>query len=286
MDLDEYQRRAAETDVRKDREDRVIPLLGLAGEIGELATEYKKHRRDGAAYRAFPDAVREELGDILWYAATVATTEGLSLNDIAQANLVKTHNRFLRRTAGGLLDEDVPTHEQFPREFTLRFEEVDHGGVLRSRMWLGEEPVGDPLTDNAVSEDHYRFHDAFHAAHAAVLGWSPVLRMLMKRKRKSDEVVDETQDGARAIATEEAISALVFEMAKPYSYFEGIAHVPTAILDAVRSLVGGLEVAPATAADWESAIVQGYTAWRALREHRGGLLHADLNARTLRFAES
>ncbi|MGW7530630.1 hypothetical protein ACWGJ5_46485, partial [Streptomyces sp. NPDC054783] len=28
-------------------------------------------------------------------------------------------------------------------------------------------------------EDDYRFHDAFHLAHAAVLGWSPVSRFLL-----------------------------------------------------------------------------------------------------------
>lgn len=60
----------------------------------------------------------------------------------------------------------------------------------------------------------YRFHDVFHLAYAAVLGWSPVLRALLKCKRKSHPWLDENQDGARAILIEEGISTFVFNHAK------------------------------------------------------------------------
>src|SRR2546425_1996035 len=51
------------------------------------------------------------------------------------------------------------------------------------------------IQDNAYDDDGYRFHDVFHFAHLAILGWSPVLRKLLKRKRRNDVLVDEVEDG-------------------------------------------------------------------------------------------
>ena len=33
--------------------------------------------------------MKEELGDVLWYIATIGTTVGLSLEDIAESNILK-----------------------------------------------------------------------------------------------------------------------------------------------------------------------------------------------------
>ena len=70
----------------------VVPLLGLAGETGELLSEYKKHLRDGDSHLLFRERVSEELGDLLWYVANVAAKFDLKLGDIAQANLKKTRD--------------------------------------------------------------------------------------------------------------------------------------------------------------------------------------------------
>ena len=43
--------------------------------------------------------------------------------------------------------------------------------------------IGDRLTDNKLEKDDYRFHDVFQLANAAILGWSPVLRALLRVKR-------------------------------------------------------------------------------------------------------
>src|SRR5437899_11143682 len=108
MDLDEFQRRAHATDqnpkpdkqadeiTRTPQRHEVIPLLGLVGEVGGLLGEYKKLLRDGATHRKFRDEVAEELGDILWYVANVATKYDLLLSDIAQQNLEKAGDRFRR----------------------------------------------------------------------------------------------------------------------------------------------------------------------------------------------
>src|SRR4051812_2376871 len=96
MDFRKYQLEANKTDQAPGTDERgiVVPLLGLAGEAGSLLTEYKKRFRDGCAYRIFDERLAEELGDILWYLANIATKAGLELDDIADQNLQKTQDRW------------------------------------------------------------------------------------------------------------------------------------------------------------------------------------------------
>src|SRR3546814_19785400 len=95
MDFDRYQKEALRTDrvpARQGSDDvlsLIVPMLGLAGETGQLLSEYKKHLRDGAAHRLFKDRVGEELGDLLWYIANVASKFGLDLDQIAEKNHAK-----------------------------------------------------------------------------------------------------------------------------------------------------------------------------------------------------
>jgi NTP pyrophosphatase (non-canonical NTP hydrolase) len=84
MDFNTYQELAKKTD-RKPATEKgtMISLLGLAGEAGELLTEYKKLLRDGTSHTQFSDRFTEELGDVLWYLANLATKFGFSLQEIA-----------------------------------------------------------------------------------------------------------------------------------------------------------------------------------------------------------
>ena len=81
MELREYQQQACQTEKRVHAvgSDIAVPILGLAGEVGELINEYKKYLRDGDAHERFPERVAEELGDILWYVAQTATKFDLDL---------------------------------------------------------------------------------------------------------------------------------------------------------------------------------------------------------------
>jgi hypothetical protein len=91
LTLNEYQRRAALTDVDPSSDDPLVPLLGLGGEVGALIAEFKKQQRaDGVHYTGFDDAVATELGDILWYLAALARRTGLALADVGERNLAKT----------------------------------------------------------------------------------------------------------------------------------------------------------------------------------------------------
>jgi NTP pyrophosphatase (non-canonical NTP hydrolase) len=111
-----------ETDQRvgHDLLDITVHLLGLLGEAGSVATEYKKHLRDGDAHTAWKSRMREELGDVLWYAATLASKLDLNLDDIAAANLHKTRDRWLRSDTDPF-DAHYPEQERLPLHAQLEF---------------------------------------------------------------------------------------------------------------------------------------------------------------------
>lgn len=290
MDLGEYQRRAAASDVLPE-DDLTLPLLGLAGEVGSLSAEYKKRQRDTIGYRAFREEVREELGDLIWYASALARRCDLDLGEVLAENLRKTEQRFNRPAhppAHRLFDNTRSPEEQFPRQLDITFTETvetDRGAspVPVVRIYRGTQAVGDPLDDNRDDNDDYRYHDALHLGHMAILGWSPTLRRLLGAKRKGDRDTDRIQDGGRSAALEEGLTAYVFSIATEHSLFATSDHIPADLVKACQRMTSHLEVADRTAADWEYAILAGYRAFRELRDHRGGTLHADLIARTLTF---
>jgi NTP pyrophosphatase (non-canonical NTP hydrolase) len=76
----------------------VYPTLGLVNEAGELAGKVKKIFRDKAGKISDEDrnALKYELGDVLWYMAQIATELDLSLQDVAEANLEKLFSRLER----------------------------------------------------------------------------------------------------------------------------------------------------------------------------------------------
>jgi NTP pyrophosphatase (non-canonical NTP hydrolase) len=285
MNFSLYQHHAQRTDRNPGTagDALIIPLLGLVGEAGSLLSEFKKLLRDGGAHERFKQQVEEELGDILWYVANLASKFGLDLDTIAADNLAKTTGRWAPPPHGSaVLDDHVPAGEQLPREFeyTLRHEEVNGVEKLVVRTPDGAR-VGDPLTDNAFVDDGYRFHDVLHFAFAATLGWSPVLRKLLGRKRKSAPKVDEVEDGARAAAIEEMIAAVVGEYALRHRFLEGTEHVDWELLRIAKRLTANLSVAVRSEAEWEAAIVTGVRAWGRLREAGGGTVRGSLLTREL-----
>ncbi len=266
-----------------------VPLLGLVGEVGSLLAEYKKHLRDGDAHRFFRDGVAEELGDLLWYIASVATKFDLDLDAIAKDNLKKCQDRWGWRNATQIdccpcFDCEFPEIERLPRQFKVEFTEVAEGKSVKVRLFVDGQRIGDPLTDNAYVDDGYRFHDVFHLAYAAVLGWSPVTRRILGgRKRKSNPATDEVEDGGRAGAIEEGISALVFSYAKDHKFLEGVTTLDYQLLKTIKSMTTHLEVSQCSLGGWERAILQGYEVWRQLEISHGGVVVVDLGRRSITY---
>jgi NTP pyrophosphatase (non-canonical NTP hydrolase) len=286
VDFDDYQQKAEATDQRPGGDDSiVIPLLGLAGEAGTLLSEYKKHLRDGSSHAEYESLVAEELGDLLWYLANLASKFGLSLSAIAEANLVKVNDRWNaeRRSYPPYFDDAYPESEQLPRVIEVTFRQHLISG--RSQLVAESEgrPFGQPLTDAAVIEDGYRFHDALHLGFAACLAWSPVTRRNLGRKRRSNQAVDESQDGGRAIVVEEAAAAHAYAYARRHNLLKGVGGVDFATLRTIRDLTAPFEVAVRTTVEWQRAIIEGFRIFRLLLQHGAGVVRCDLVEREITF---
>lgn len=290
MDFDEYQKEALRTDrvPTRDGADNaaalVVPMLGLAGETGQLLSEYKKHLRDGEAHRLFKERVSEELGDLLWYVANVASKFDLTLSDIAVANLAKVKERWASERSEPLaFDAELPEGERLPRRFEVELIDVSGDPRPQVRVLIDGKPFGAELTDNAYDPDGYRFHDVFHFAYAAMLGWSPITRALLRRKRKSRPLLDEVEDGGRAAVLEEGVAALAFDYARRHRFLEGVAALDFQLLRTIKDMTSHLEVGQCTTGEWERAILQGFDVWRAVLGGRGGRIAVDLDARRISF---
>lgn len=351
-------------------------MLGFLGEAGSLLSAVKKRTRDDIPNQQYLEAVREEVGDFLWYFSAVSQMFNLPIEDIARraakteilgrneirfadlddqfklrarppiARLVSqlirlsgdigkfsdwyAHNRgsvdsevakghltpifrdlFRACAAADVRLQDAaaynlykiydrwppdrsvyPEHhdehhedetERLPRKLDIKIEQR----LKRNKPYVFQTchdlNIGDPLTDNIRDADFYRFHDVFHYANAAILGWSPVTRALFKLKRKSDPDIDENQDGARAILIEEGISTMIFNHAKSQRFFEGVGRGELSfdLLKTVKGFVRGYEVDTAPLWLWEEAILAGYKCFRFLKDEKSGLVRIDMQKRTI-----
>ncbi|MBD1365496.1 nucleoside triphosphate pyrophosphohydrolase family protein [Mucilaginibacter sp. ZT4R22] len=292
MELNNYQELAKEHDQNSNRRilnSYIIPLFGIIGETGALISEFKKSFRDKSGHTKFLVNVEEILGNILWYSSNIATKMNLNLEDIANKNIQKIKERFPKPgeiiCVTELFDSEYKDGEKIPRSMILEFREEIKNKKKKIKVLVDEKLVGDVLTDNSYDDDGYRYHDIFHFAYAAILGWSPVVRSIMGIKRKSNPLIDEIEDGARAAIIEEAISAFVYQFAKDHKFYENIEKVDNQLIKTIRNLSSNLEVSKCNIAEWEVAILMGYEVFRKLIKNGGGRVKVDLNNREIKFID-
>ncbi len=99
MELNDYQRESRKTALYPEVGSNVIyPTLGLVGEAGEVADKVKKILRDkeGVFDKDSKDAIKLELGDVLWYISQLSSELGYELEEVANANLQKLNSRISR----------------------------------------------------------------------------------------------------------------------------------------------------------------------------------------------
>ena len=311
MELDGYQREAWRFDQQGSDHPAglTVSLLGLGGEVGDLQTSQKKRVRDRVTPSSAHEADTEAIGDILWYLAVTAARLGVDLDQAATANLGKIADRWAatdtpypssalpQAEVGGIEPNKAVLGEarvfdtghlpayRLPRQFRVVIAPDPFLAAGRVRMVRNGEKFGDPLSDNVSEADWYRYHDAFHLAYAAVLGWSPVFRALGGLKRRDDPMVDEVEDGGRAIAIEEGLAAFLFEEGRLNDWFKHGQTVPGDALAMCRRLTSQLEARVITAFEWERAILTGFDCWRGLVNQGHGVLIGDLGGRTMAVEE-
>jgi NTP pyrophosphatase (non-canonical NTP hydrolase) len=304
MEFKDYQFRVRTTDqngavtwpkdgpLKEPQKHNIIPLLGLVGEVGGLLSEYKKMLRDGALHEHFPEQAAEELGDILWYVATVATKFDLDLDKIAQANIKKTADRWHEPgKRPPFYDEAFSANQQLPRTFSYTFGHREVKG--EQRLVIVDNATGEdhgaPLKDNAYEDDGYRFHDIMHLTFAVHLGWSPVWRKLLRDRKinplakRTPPEVDDAEDGGRPQVIEEGVVHAAYVYADQHHFMEGVAAVDWQLLRHISQMTANLEVKNRTAWEWNKALINGFQIWRELRKHNGGLVEGDLKAGSLKF---
>lgn len=108
LSLSDYQLTANETAIYPDNGEATTvaigyTVLGLVGEAGEIANSFKKTIRDdnGIVTAEKAKALAAELGDVLWYAANLASELGYPLELIAKQNLQKLKSRQARGVISG-----------------------------------------------------------------------------------------------------------------------------------------------------------------------------------------
>ena len=72
--------------------------LGLVGEAGEVAEKIKKLFRDGAVDE---DAIKKEIGDVVFYATALANYFNGNLQEVIDINVDKLDGREARGTIQG-----------------------------------------------------------------------------------------------------------------------------------------------------------------------------------------
>jgi NTP pyrophosphatase (non-canonical NTP hydrolase) len=98
-------------------------VLGLIGDVGEVAERVRTAYRDDAGRTLLPStpayqAIMTELGDVLWYVNAIAVKLGGSLEELARGNGAKLDDRERRGAIKGpqsqfhvtIVDPDDHTH--------------------------------------------------------------------------------------------------------------------------------------------------------------------------------
>lgn len=143
MNFSVYQQEALKTALYPNIGNNILyPMLGLMGESGEVVGKIKKMIRDdsGIMTRERRNAMRGELGDVLWYMATVCTEANLDMGTLyllAQRAINNVHMTDLPRLALKLSQQTAHMSmliEQFVYE--PREEDVDVLAPLSTDMTI------------------------------------------------------------------------------------------------------------------------------------------------------
>lgn len=108
MTFSEYQQSSRATAVYNDLgKNFIYPTLGLASEAGEVAGKVKRIARDhgGEITDQVREGIHNELGDVLWYLAQLATEFNMTLEEIAASNIAKLTSRKERGVLHGSGDQ-------------------------------------------------------------------------------------------------------------------------------------------------------------------------------------
>ncbi len=281
----DYQKFVQRTKIYSEESElRFVSVLGVLGNTAKLLNRFKNYDTDQKTHAEYKSVVAHGLGDVIWFLSDIANQQNIELEACAKNNIQKTHEIWPSKAPKPtkFFDQRAPEDEKFPRKFSVLFKDKNKRVLLQ----VNGMNIGDQLTDNSHRDDGYRFHDAYHLAYVAVLGWSPVIRSLLKRKRRYDPKIDENEDGARAALLEEAITGLIYDDARKRDFYVTGGNVSIDLLKHINDLTENLEVSDVKSWEWIKAIKQGSRAFTQLRKNKGGTVRVDMDRRQLSYRSS
>ena len=92
LSANDYQRMAMRTAGDKSENYLDNAIMGLCGEVGECADIVKKHHFQG--HDLDREKLKDELSDVCWYVALLATALGLTLEEVMLHNIEKLKKRY------------------------------------------------------------------------------------------------------------------------------------------------------------------------------------------------
>ncbi len=159
-------------------------------------------------------------------------------------------------------DKLVDQEDPLPIKFDLTL--VANASDDSVAMFFDNRQIGLELQDQVHDSDDFRYHDVFHAVFAAVLGWSPVLRLLMGFRREGNFETLLIDDGNRAIIVEEAIVELVICTYRRYGKLDQ-SQLANLASNAML-LTAQLEVSSVSEQRWYDALSTGVSLWLEVKE--------------------
>lgn len=105
MDFNEYQKKAVETAIYPEKHRIIYPAVGLGDEAGEVLGKISKWLRgddgDGEMTKDRKEAIKGELGDVMWFVSNLANDLGFTLEEVAKFNIEKLQSRKERGVIRG-----------------------------------------------------------------------------------------------------------------------------------------------------------------------------------------
>ena len=294
-DFDTYQQVAARTQLSQDTVQMTkVCVSEISRFVGRLTRDTLTEETQTKLYKFGPVQRLSCIQDLMWSVSNIAEIQGLSLGALALRNVEKTREIYPKKEVRSKLtteDNEFPAHEQFPEKFDIQIVDL---GDSKSRMYWNGRPLGNDVNDNSYVMDGYRFHDVLHLTFVAHLGWSPVIRSFLQRKRKSHPEIDEIEDGARARLIDELVINMMHTEAErlrkarsqpgenPHLFPED-ERFSSDFGSALRHLVRGLEVRDIKHWEWEKAAHLAFAIYEDLVGHREGTLTIDRKSRSIEF---
>ena len=93
MEINEYQKAALRTANSEMSDDLILNgILGLCGETGEVSDHIKKYMFQG--HELDQDMLVNEIGDVCWYIAILASGLNVDLETVMKKNIEKLQRRY------------------------------------------------------------------------------------------------------------------------------------------------------------------------------------------------